>query len=67
MIRAAPWLLLTAVLACTAAAYRPALAGPFVLDDSRFRAAFGAAEPVPHREAVKRTVEWFTARRRTRG
>ena len=33
MMRAAPWLLLTAVLASTAAAYRPALAGPFVLDD----------------------------------
>jgi len=33
MIRAAPWLLLAAVLACTAAAYAPALPGPFVLDD----------------------------------
>ncbi len=33
MIRAAPWLLLAAVLACTALAYRPALQGPFVLDD----------------------------------
>jgi len=33
MVRAAPWLLLAAVLACAAAAYRPALAGPFILDD----------------------------------
>ncbi len=33
MVRAAPWLLLAAVLACAAAAYRPALGGPFVLDD----------------------------------
>jgi Flp pilus assembly protein TadD len=33
MVRAAPWLLLAAVLACAALAYRPALAGPFVLDD----------------------------------
>ncbi len=33
MTRAAPWLLLAAVLACTAAAYAPALPGPFVLDD----------------------------------
>ena len=33
MFRAAPWLLLAAVLACAALAYRPALAGPFVLDD----------------------------------
>ncbi len=33
MVRAAPWLLLAAVLACAAVAYRPALAGPFVLDD----------------------------------
>jgi Flp pilus assembly protein TadD len=33
MFRAAPWLLLAALLACAALAYRPALTGPFVLDD----------------------------------
>ena len=54
MIRAAPWLLLAAVLACTAAAYRPALAGPFVLDDRgsiaenmRLRAPGAVRVPTP--------------------
>lgn len=33
---------------------------PFVVDGSRFAAAFGF-EPTPHREAIRRTVEWMRA------
>lgn len=32
---------------------------PFVVDHSRFEAAFGTMETTPHREAVKRTVAWY--------
>jgi nucleoside-diphosphate-sugar epimerase len=32
---------------------------PFVSDASKFRAAFGAFEPTPHRTGVRRTVDWF--------
>jgi nucleoside-diphosphate-sugar epimerase len=35
---------------------------PFVTDASKFQAAFGPFEPTPHREAVRRTVEWFQRR-----
>ncbi|MBN2433154.1 MAG: NAD-dependent epimerase/dehydratase family protein [Acidobacteria bacterium] len=31
---------------------------PYIVDHSKYAAAFGA-EPTPHREAVRRTVEWF--------
>jgi nucleoside-diphosphate-sugar epimerase len=32
---------------------------PFVIDSSKFEAAFGRLETTPHRQAVERTVEWF--------
>jgi nucleoside-diphosphate-sugar epimerase len=32
---------------------------PFVSDASKFDGAFGPFEPTPHREAVRRTVDWF--------
>ena len=32
---------------------------PFVSDASKFQDAFGPFEPTPHRDAVRRTVEWF--------
>jgi nucleoside-diphosphate-sugar epimerase len=32
---------------------------PFVVDDSRFRRAFGPFDVTPHRVAVERTVRWF--------
>jgi nucleoside-diphosphate-sugar epimerase len=35
---------------------------PFVSDTSKFQGAFGAFEPTPHPEAVRRTVEWFRHR-----
>jgi nucleoside-diphosphate-sugar epimerase len=35
---------------------------PFVSDASKFQAAFGPFEPTPHRDAVRRTVEWFRHR-----
>ena len=35
---------------------------PFISDASKFQAAFGPFEPTPHREAVRRTVEWFRSR-----
>jgi nucleoside-diphosphate-sugar epimerase len=35
---------------------------PFVIDSSRFEAAFGGRDPTPHPEGVKRTVEWFRSR-----
>jgi nucleoside-diphosphate-sugar epimerase len=35
---------------------------PFVIDSSKFEAAFGRPETTPHREAVGRTVEWFRSR-----
>jgi nucleoside-diphosphate-sugar epimerase len=34
----------------------------FVSDASKFQAAFGPFEPTPHREAVRRTVDWFRRR-----
>ena len=35
---------------------------PFVSDASKFQSAFGPFEPTPHRDAVRRTVEWFQHR-----
>jgi nucleoside-diphosphate-sugar epimerase len=35
---------------------------PFVIDSSKFERALGQLEPTPHREAVKRTLEWFRSR-----
>ena len=35
---------------------------PFVIDSSKFEAAFGQLETTAHREAVERTVEWFGSR-----
>ena len=35
---------------------------PFVSDASKFQSAFGPFEPTPHRDAVRRTVEWFRSR-----
>jgi nucleoside-diphosphate-sugar epimerase len=35
---------------------------PFVSDASKFQGAFGPFEPTPHRDAVRRTVEWFRHR-----
>ena len=32
---------------------------PFVIDSSRFDAAFGRLEPTPHSEAVAQTVAWY--------
>jgi nucleoside-diphosphate-sugar epimerase len=32
---------------------------PFVIDSSKFEAAFGRLETTPHPQAVERTVEWF--------
>jgi len=35
---------------------------PFVIDASKFEAAFGPLEPTPHRDAVQRTVAWYRSR-----
>ena len=35
---------------------------PFVIDSSKFEAAFGRPEPTPHRDAVEQTVAWYRAR-----
>lgn len=35
---------------------------PFVIDASKFEAAFGRLEPTPHRDAVHRTVAWYRSR-----
>ena len=35
---------------------------PFVIDSSKFDAAFGRLEPTPHREAVEQTVAWYRSR-----
>jgi nucleoside-diphosphate-sugar epimerase len=35
---------------------------PFVVDSSKFEAAFGRIETTPHREAVESTVEWYRSR-----
>jgi nucleoside-diphosphate-sugar epimerase len=35
---------------------------PFVIDASKFEAAFGHLEPTPHRDAVQRTVAWYRSR-----
>jgi hypothetical protein len=35
---------------------------PFVSDASKFQGTFGPFEPTPHRDAVRRTVEWFRHR-----
>ncbi len=32
---------------------------PFVIDASKFDAAFGRLEPAPHRDAVAQTVAWY--------
>jgi nucleoside-diphosphate-sugar epimerase len=35
---------------------------PFVMDSSRFQAAFGMS-PTPHLEGVRRTLAWFREHR----
>jgi nucleoside-diphosphate-sugar epimerase len=35
---------------------------PFVIDATKFQAAFGGLEPTPHRDAVQRTVTWYRSR-----
>jgi len=35
---------------------------PFVIDASKFEAAFGHLEPTAHRDAVRRTVAWYRSR-----
>ena len=35
---------------------------PFVIDASKFEAAFGHLEPTPHRDAVQRTLAWYRSR-----
>ena len=35
---------------------------PFVIDASKFQAAFGHLEPTPHRDAVQQTVTWYRSR-----
>jgi nucleoside-diphosphate-sugar epimerase len=35
---------------------------PFVIDASKFEAAFGHFEPTPHRDAVQQTVAWYRSR-----
>jgi hypothetical protein len=35
---------------------------PFVIDASKFEAAFGRLEPTRHRDAVQRTVAWYRSR-----
>ena len=35
---------------------------PFVIDSSKFEAAFGRLEPTPHRDAVAQTVAWYRSR-----
>jgi hypothetical protein len=35
---------------------------PFVIDSSKFDAAFGRLEPTPHRDAVAQTVAWYRSR-----
>jgi nucleoside-diphosphate-sugar epimerase len=35
---------------------------PFVIDSTKFGAAFGRLEPTQHREAVEQTVKWYRAR-----
>jgi nucleoside-diphosphate-sugar epimerase len=35
---------------------------PFVVDASKFEAAFGPLEPTPHPQAVQRTVAWYQSR-----
>jgi nucleoside-diphosphate-sugar epimerase len=35
---------------------------PFISDASKFERAFGPFVPTPHREAVRRTVDWFQSR-----
>jgi len=35
---------------------------PFVIDASKFEAAFGHLELTPHRDAVQRTVAWYRSR-----
>jgi nucleoside-diphosphate-sugar epimerase len=38
---------------------------PFLVDDGKWRRAFGPYQPVPLREAVERTVAWFRSRGQT--
>jgi nucleoside-diphosphate-sugar epimerase len=35
---------------------------PFVIDASKFEAAFGPLEPTPHHDAVQRTIAWYRSR-----
>ncbi|HKA98565.1 MAG TPA: hypothetical protein VKD66_20045 [Streptosporangiaceae bacterium] len=38
----------------------PAL--PFVINSSKFEAAFGPFETTPHPDAVRRTIDWYRSR-----
>ena len=35
---------------------------PFVIDSSKFEAAFGRLKPTPHFDAVEQTVAWYRSR-----
>ena len=39
---------------------------PFIMDDAKFRHAFGPFAATPHKEAVARTVRWFEERAKRR-
>jgi len=40
---------------------------PFIVDTSKFAAAFGRFDPIPHRMAVGQTVKWYRAHRSSGG
>ncbi len=35
---------------------------PFVIDASKFQAAFGHLEPTPHHDAIQQTIAWYRSR-----
>jgi len=35
---------------------------PFVIDASKFEAAFGHLEPTSHRDAIQPTIAWYRSR-----
>jgi hypothetical protein len=40
---------------------------PFIVDSSKFAAAFGRFDPIPHRMAAGQTVKWYRAHRSSGG
>ena len=50
----------TAVYQCAQPEY-PEWEEPFVMDDSKFRRAFGTS-PTPMRQAIQETADWFRGR-----